>query len=63
MIWASSEFARSSEALSRPRSCLSSALAVIARPRDPELPAWDEQDGLERSLNLLLDELDQAARR
>jgi hypothetical protein len=24
------------------------------------LPAWDEQDGLERSLNLLLDELDHA---
>jgi hypothetical protein len=25
------------------------------------LPAWDEQDALDRSLNLLLDELDQAA--
>jgi hypothetical protein len=24
------------------------------------LPAWDEQDGLERTLNLLLDELDHA---
>jgi hypothetical protein len=26
------------------------------------LPAWDEQDGLERSLNLLLGELDHAGR-
>ena len=36
-------------------------LADFFGPFLTRLPAWDEQDGLERSLNLLLDELDHAA--
>src|SRR5260221_13271079 len=36
-------------------------LADFFAPFLTRLPAWDEQDGLERSLNLLLDELDHAA--
>jgi hypothetical protein len=36
-------------------------LADFFGPFLSRLPAWDEQDGLERALNLLLDELDHAA--
>jgi hypothetical protein len=36
-------------------------LADFFGPFLSRLPAWDEQDGLDRSLNLLLDELDHAA--
>ena len=36
-------------------------LADFFGPFLSRLPAWDQQDGLERSLNLLLDELDHAA--
>lgn len=38
-------------------------LADFFGPFLSRLPAWDEQDGLERSLNLLLDELDRASDR